>query len=767
MTCTEPLAKSIPRQLLRDHTEEVHRAVESLMMALAEPLLEIVSPDFTEALLHAALFHDIGKSASGFQKMLNASKEEVIRWKYRHEALSTAIMLAVHSEKLDLLTQFAVFTHHKTLDHPSLGGIYGQKLDYESFAVTDGRVWQEKIAELADKWGWIQQYLIELQNRKLLNLSSVQLPDSPLELPDLYELGERIEKAAKKWKGFSEQSLPFLLARGFLMAGDHLASSGKTSPITALTLTDSLPSQGFQEQARDTRGHLFLEAPTGSGKTEAALGWALANRRGGERIFYVLPYQASINKMEERLSTIFGREQVGILHHRAPLQEFEQHFNGANYWDASTQARQRIDDTRQFYRPVKILTPYQLLKLMFGCRYFEIGLVELLGGLVIFDEIHTYEAHVTALIKVMISQLTRLRVRFLMMTATFPDFLKQLLEEALGNTTSLRVEQNDPRAELLLNTARHRLKIHSAPLESLVPGIIQDALGGKKILVVCNRVKQAQELYQQLISEKTLSEKRVDLLHSRFISQDRAEKERRLYAHPQSTDSLQQQVPAADILVATQVVEVSLNVSFDTIYTEIAPVDALLQRFGRVNRQNQWGEPVTVHVAAQYDEKRVHNIYSQERIAQTLESAPDDQNLLHDVERKWVQETYKSGFTDEEQQTYTEASEAFLNVTAAVRPGYSGNDSDFYGLFDNYNVVPIRFKRSYLRMIEEKHYYLATRYVASIPQSTFMRMKSYAKKDEDNHLYFLDRRYDSELGLLDGPETDADYLQEAKDDQFW
>ena len=767
MTHTEPFAKSQPRQLLREHTEEVHQAVSALMTALAAPLGEIVSPDFEEKLKNAALFHDLGKAASGFQEMLEAPKEKQISWKYRHEALSMALLLALPNEDTELLTSFAVLTHHKTLDHPSLAGIYGRGLDYEDFTATDGRAWRKKIAELSEAWNWIQQYLNELISRNLLNLSSVQLPASPLELPDLYELGERIENAAKKWKGITDQSLHFLLARGFIMAGDHLASSGKTSPITTLAPNKPLPTQGFQERARDTQGHLLLEAPTGSGKTEAALRWALANRRGGERIFYVLPYQASINKMEERLASIFGKEQVGILHHRAPLQEFERHFDGENYQDASEQARRRTDDTRQFYRPVKLLTPYQLLKLMFGCRYFEIGLTELLGGLVIFDEIHTYDAHVTALLKVMISQLTHLQVRFLMMTATFPNFLKTLLEEALGKAASLRVEKDDPRAELLLNTARHHLKLQNATLEELAPDIIRDAVEGKKVLVVCNRVKQAQELYQLLKSDATLTEKRVELLHSRFISADRAKKEQKLYAHPEATDSIQQQIPAADILVATQVVEVSLNVSFDTIYTEIAPVDALLQRFGRVNRQNQCGVPVSVHVATQHDVKRVSNIYSAERIGQTLGAAPDGQNLLHEVERKWVQETYQSGFTAEEQAKYDEAYTAFLAVTSELRPGYSGNDADFYGLFDNYNIVPIRFKRSYLAMIEKKHYYLATRYVASIPKSAYLSMQAYAKHDEKNHLYYLDRRYDSDLGLLNEPEIDTDYLREEIDEQFF
>jgi CRISPR-associated endonuclease/helicase Cas3 len=766
MNSTEPLAKSKPPQSLRQHTEEVHHAVEQLMKALSAPLRKVVPPDFEEKLRHAALCHDLGKVASGFQSMLKASKGNRIRWEYRHEALSTGILMAILDAERDLLTLFAVLTHHKTLNSESLARVYGQGFDYEDFTKAEIRTWKEKIAELGDGWDWIQQYLIHLQSHKMLNLPSVQLPASPLELPDLYVLGERIEKASEKWNGITQQSLPFLLARGFLMAGDHLASSGKIAPMTLSEPEKALPSEGFQKRAKEMRGHLLLEAPTGSGKTEAALGWALANRQGEERIFYVLPYQASINKMAERLSSIFGAEQVGILHHRAPLQEFERHFDGEDYQAARAQARQSIEDTKQFYRPIKIVTPYQLLKLMFGCRYFEIGLTELLGGLVIFDEIHTYDAHVIALLEIMIEQMTRLQVQFLMMTATFPDFLKKRLQAALGGSNSLSVEEDDPRAEQLLKTARHHLILRDATLEALLPAIVEDVVAGKKVLVVCNRVRQAQELYLALKSNDALTEKRIDLLHSRFISADRTKKEQRLYAYPEATDTLRQQVPAADILVATQVVEVSLNVCFDTIYTEIAPVDALLQRFGRVNRQNQWGKPVAVHVATQYDMQKVNHIYKPERIEQTLRAAPDQQDLLFHVERKWVQETYCSGFTKEEQTVYNTAYQNFRAVTNELRPGYCGDDRDFYDLFDNYNVVPVRFQNLYQREIEEKRYFLATQYVVSIPQNSFMAMRSYMEQDKNNHIFYVNRRYDLELGLLNEEEIDKNIRQEVIDAQF-
>jgi len=88
-------------------------------------------------------------------------------------------------------------------------------------------------------------------------------------------------------------------------------------------------------------------------------------------------------------------------------------------------------------------------------------------------------------------------------------------------------------------------------------------------LVVCNTVKNAQIACREL--GKNVSPEKKALIHGRFILKDREEQERN----------------AADkfLLVGTQAIEVSLNISFDVIYTELAPIDALVQRFGRVNRK--------------------------------------------------------------------------------------------------------------------------------------------------------------------------------------
>jgi len=761
---SEPMAKSDPPITLRRHTEEVVEAVSALLAALEKPLSEITSSTFSEMMRVAAFFHDLGKAAYGFQEVVTYQGDgQRPRWDYRHEALSAAILLATGLEAVcDPYLFAAVVTHHKTLDHQSLIRCTGRGLPRFVFEKTTLPVWKKRLEELRPWWEWVRQYVAEAERNDRIPRLPNSLPDDPTSLPDLYAANQHLESTLKEVRDLRDTTIFWVLARGLLMGGDHLASARLGTLLTHLSALKIRPPEGYQQRVQAVNGPVLLEAPTGSGKTEAALHWAMANRRGGERIFYILPYQASINKMSERLEDLFGQENVGILHHRAALQEFHRHFDAEadNYEEASQKAKKRTEDTRQFYRPVKIMTPYQMLKLMFGCRFFEIGLSELLGGLVIFDEIHAYDPHVAALIEIMVERLHALKVRFLFMTATFPDFLKERLQKALHECSTLSVERDHERDIRLLDTARHTLHIRSSTLEALADDIVADA-ATKKVLVVCNRVDQAQALYM-VLKDRVPS---ISLLHSRFISKDRSRKENELIAFPDDNDPVRQQIPAASVLIATQVVEVSLNVSFDTIYTEIAPVDALLQRFGRVNRLNQHGKPVPVYVAALYDVEAVQYVYSTERIELTLKHAPNGQELYPAIENHWVRDTYADGYTQKEQEKYKLAHIAFDEIVRRLQPYYTGDDRDFYELFDNYNVVPIRFAHLYKQAIAEKRFFEAAGYVASISTPTFKKMKDWSEEDKENHIYYMDRRYDGDLGLLNQQETDRTFREEAFNQQ--
>jgi CRISPR-associated endonuclease/helicase Cas3 len=528
--------------------------------------------------------------------------------------------------------------------------------------------------------------------------------------------------------------------------------------------------RGFQEELGEHIGHAFLEAPTGSGKTLAAICWALRNRRGGERIFYILPYQASLEAMEDTLTGFllkipqdhgvkqwgFGRENVAVLHARVLDYAFREHFERlGEYEAAASYAKAEAELNRLAHKPIKVSTPFQLLKWFFGIPRWEIGVSEMVGGLFVFDEIHAYDTHVVALILQMVQVLRRLGGRFLFMSATFPPFLKGLLQEALGEEgAAFALEPRDDWSVGFLSQARHRLRWRDTRLEDLFPEILMTIREGRRALIVANRVDQAQWIYQQLKEHSD----GIYLLHSRFARRDRVEWERMVIRFLRG----EQKVPVQAV-VATQVVEVSLDVSFDTCFTEVAPVDDLLQRFGRVNRYGEYPDGVEVHVARRFDEDRLRFVYDLKRIKVTMECAPPDGSLLTaSTAADWVWRVYRGGQTPQERKRFEQARAAFSALLEDLRPLShldEGRD-EFQGLFQSVEVLPKTLFEEYEEHRQARRYLLANALLVPIPVGTFYMLNKAGRltKLRDGTL-LAEATYNKELGLLPKePDIDAEIL---------
>lgn len=700
-----------------------------------------------QALIVAALTHDLGKAAEGFQRALHDRKA---RWEFRHEVLSAALLLAAapNDDELMQLIIASVLTHHRDLNDPELCNNSGLVLpmpDIQQKAITK---FYAKASELRVNWEWLKRFCEEQEELKFL-----RLPNAPDTLPSpsgfLEHLKQRLQNSSLLQ---DHKAMALLLTRGWLMAADHAVSSGVTefkSNLPMLLPLSWLRSslRPFQRRLSEHTGDAFLEAPTGSGKTIAALCWALHNRHYGERIFYLLPYQASIEAMADTLEEKLCKENVAVLHARAVDYAFREYFERVGEYEAArTQAKADAEVNRLVHKPIKVATPFQLLKWLFGIPRWEIGVSEMVGGLFVFDEIHAYDSHVVALIVEMVRVLKKLGGRCLFMSATFPPFLKTLLQDSLGTPAAeftLNSDAADDWTRRFLSQVRHRLRWHEATLEELLPSIIQAAEGGKRVLVVANRVAQAQEIYAKL--SKHL--RGVHLLHSRFTRRDRVDQERKVIDTLKGKRDFDVRV-----LVSTQVVEVSLDISFDTIFTEVAPVDDLLQRFGRVNRYGEHQGGVEVHVARQFDAERLKWIYDLERVQSTLDNAPDDGTpLAVDTTAQWVQQVYQEGWTEKERQRFEQAYEAFRLVLQILRPLHHTREGEeeFYGLFQSVEILPRGLYDEYDRHIRSKHYLLATQLLVPIPLSMLHALKSAARITSlKDGVRMADVRYDPELGLL-------------------
>jgi len=758
MPFNEPLAKSEVDQItLKQHLKEVCHYVNSIIEAYTLVWRVVLNEDYVNqlaiALKIAALSHDLGKAAKGFQNALNDRK---YRWEFRHEVLSTALLLASfdpsesHSEnslkEVIYLAASAVLTHHREIQDQQLNSDAGlASLPTPKVMLEINNKFKEKAHELEDAWDWLGQFW---ESHSEFNF--LKFPNNPSALFPPKDFLKQIQERIQDLHPFYDsKALTLMLVRGWLMAADHAVSAGVKDFKVSLPTVSLSSLRPFQQYLGRYRGDIFLEAPTGSGKTNAALLWALNNRINGERIFYVLPYQASIEAMADTLENIFGRENVGILHARALDYAFREHFEQSNsYQESASYAKKDITLNRLAHKPIKVTTPFQLLKWFFGITRFEIGISEMTGAIFIFDEIHVYDAHVTALIIEMVKILKKLGARLLFMSATFPHFLKKLLYDALGNqisTITLESCNNDDWTRKTLSLARHQICWHNACLEDLIPEIEKSVRDGKRVLVVANRVAQAQDIYCQLKDD--LMDIDIRLLHSRFIRRDRVKKEQDIIKALKFDNRKEVQV-----LVATQVVEVSLDISFDIIYTEIAPVDDLLQRFGRVNRYGFNPDGAEVHVATEFDEKRISNVYDIEILVNTLKNAPrDGTHLTVRITTEWVSKVYENGWPNKGQQRYEDATVAFQHVIQALRPfqQFQEGKEEFHGLFQSVEVLPRCLYDEYKEALIQKQYLLANELLVPINLGSYHMLKAQDRiiitKDG---AVIIDALYDCNLGLL-------------------
>lgn len=737
------LAKSDPPETLLDHTENCLAVYDSLRERM--PFLADIAkePDFFEHLFYAVALHDFGKAATGFQQQLTDGKQ----WGYRHEILSTGFVVTLQlSQEAKQAIALAILTHHKDIE--TLREKYPCWKENEH----GYQVWQKHVAELEPNWN----VLMKIQERVPYWCPTTKCSWTPVSSTNQFISGYQEFLAPYRIAYDDYELTPLhhtygMLMRGCMIACDHLASAGKNEIQTALDNLEThltryieqtarqrggqfLGWQPFQKDSGETKESLMLSAPTGSGKTEAALLWSHGNQSKtfGNRVFYVLPYTASINAMYNRLKTLVSDEKIGMLHGKAAYFIYQQLVDKAyTGQEAATSARQEVNLTRKICRPYKVLTPFQLLKAFFGIRGFEMQMAEMSKGLFIFDEIHAYDPHTTALILTMINILRKdYDAKFCIMTATMPQFLKQMIGEVLNEPTQVEMASKE-RDEY----TRHRVCLLDGNIHGAIPQIEERLTQKQRVLVVCNTVKQTQDVFQELqgITENS------KLLHSRFILKDR--------------ERIENELEDAALLVGTQAVEVSLDIDFDCLFSEPAPIDALIQRFGRINRKGK-KSICDVYICKEGGEND-HFIYSRDKVKRTL-NAFTPVGVLHESKiQSLIDEVYCQGYDENEKGKFDKAKRLFERHLQGIVPFIEDTQrrKEFNELFKSVEVVPECYEEDYWKKIENSEYYEARAYIAQISYNQFARLHKDGQLYETKRFgqlsqWFIKVRYDGKLGLL-------------------
>ena len=502
------------------------------------------------------------------------------------------------------------------------------------------------------------------------------------------------------------------------------------------------------ESAQHHNTSAVLIAPTGSGKTEAALFWMLGDgTEATPRLFYTLPYQASMNAMFDRLCSpeYFGQEQVGLQHGRALQALYRRLSEGENGPSSSIQSTKwRINLNRLHAYPVKVFSPYQMLKTIYQIKGFEGMLTDYTQAAFIFDEIHAYDPHRLALVLALIKHLRQnYGARFFVMSATFPSLLREIMEDVLGTYQPITAEK-----ALFQDFQRHRLCLMDGDLlKEGVAQIVSDVQQGKSVLICCNTVQRAQDMREMLLQH--LPPEFVELIHSRFIMRDRLEREAAIRTRCE-VDVTHNAVA----VVATQVVEVSLNIDLDTIYSDPAPLDALVQRFGRVNRARKKGI-VPVHVFRQPQDGQ--HIYLEALVQKTLAVLEKHNNEAIDEAAigPWLDEIYaEPEIRLPWKKEYDEQYHLATFLLKSLRPFNSDDkrEEEFEKLFDGVEVLPRCFEREYIDHMANDAFIEASQLFVNISQRKYQQLLNQGKirpiADETEKKWVVLQEYDPVLGLL-------------------
>lgn len=363
---------------------------------------------------------------------------------------------------------------------------------------------------------------------------------------------------------------------------------------------------------------IIVEAAMGEGKTEAALLVydALASH-GGEGLFFALPTQATANQILGRVErymagSLPGQHGLHLVHGGAGLSEKYDALKARALRTRSVGGVSGADDApladawfcrakRALLAPFGVGTVDQALLGVLRTKHHFLRLHGLAGKVVVVDEVHAYDAFTSSILARLCEWLEALGTTVVLLSATLSSPQRTKLLAAYGATKDtegvayprLTVARRGEAPRSLSFPARRKpvavaLEWHET---EALPALVADRLriGGCLVWIV-NTVARAQSLYvamKQLVVDTSID---VQLLHARFPMADRLAREARAEA-AFGPPGPQVRRPRAALLIGTQVLEQSLDFDFDLMITEIAPVDLVLQRAGRLHRHERDRRP--------------------------------------------------------------------------------------------------------------------------------------------------------------------------------
>lgn len=729
-----------PDQTYSEHIEAVYVSWKETVTAKGALIKRIAGKygfseeQFLKSSLLSVIFHDIGKMTRPFQDMLTAVRtgdKFDKRKNYRHELASFPFVVNLWHKMTDSLLPLrvplealAVVGHHRMLN-TDISSFEREKHFPNPEFIEEGIAKAISLAkDIYSREGWD---LPDIDN-EVVNENPYSLLAGLIGIGGIFPLLLKNER-------FDKIRTIYALIKGVLHYADWHASGKAEVNYTVNTSQDFLIRhlrlrckekkiefrglKPFQTKLGNHLGNAIAIAPTGSGKTEAALLWALKNviEMNGGKVIYLLPTMVTANNIWNRLCDIFGKDNVGLTHSTANL--FLENQFGESEEDLWENRRQVLFD-QCFIRPVTVGTIDQLLTAGFNSKFWVLKEVNAANAVIILDEIHAYDDWTLGLIIASIRHFMHLGAKFLTMSATLPRSLVDLLAQELKKPRIFK-EQS------LLKAKRSVYYTQECRIQDAYDDIEKAVRKGKRVLVVVNTVRQCQDLAREFSSVSPVC------YHSCFTLRDRK--------------FIEEKIEKSKFVIATQVVEVSLDIDFDWLFTECAPPDAIAQRAGRINRYRDPDRDSRVFIfrPSEQAEKVYGAIKDPEILNRSYEAfsaAPkqiSEQDLIDIVEK--VYKDYKI----DDSQLYRRAIRQYSVIQKNRMAIFDSRLEDDklevtrYQQYETVSVIPWTFRNDILKIKPYKRRW----YEVKVPLWYAMKHKI-----EENGILFCDLQYDSNLGAM-------------------
>lgn len=426
--------------------------------------------------------------------------------------------------------------------------------------------------------------------------------------PEWFPLGERRARLAEHHADAGSRADQALQQIGWRPFQPLLASpSTVDSLIARIVQRPELTARDLQREADrlldGVQGPalLLVEAPMGEGKTELAflahLRLQAANQHRG--LYVALPTQATGNALFNRALTFlhgFAADtplDVQLVHGGAVLNEQVLALRGIHgaRGEEVTSSAWFSQRRRPLLSPYGVGTIDQALFATLNVKHHFVRLWGLSNRVVVLDEVHAYDTYTSGLIEALLRWLKAMGSSVVLMSATLPAPRRDALLRAWGVEPDVVPELSYPRLLLADERGLHsgtcssrplppiQLQVVAEEIDSLVAKAVQLVHQGGCGALIVNTVDRAQDLYLRLKTELG-DDVSLLLFHARFPADQRSEQEQAVIARFGEGGER----PAKALLIATQVAEQSLDIDFDFMLTDLAPVDLILQRAGRLHR---------------------------------------------------------------------------------------------------------------------------------------------------------------------------------------